>query len=485
MLSDEKQALLAAIVDSSDDAIISKTLDGIITSWNPAAARILGYKEEEALGRHISIIIPAERLHEEDFIINEITNGRRIQHFETVRQTKYQQQLPLLLSISPVRNADGVVIGASTIGRDICAQKEAAEKQGILAAIVKSSDDAIVSKTLKGIITSWNGGAERLFGYTESEAIGQHISLIIPPDRMDEETYIINQIVSGQSVSHFETLRVTKTGQEIPISLTISPVLDGKGKIIGASKIARDISERLRIQREKELLYNEVKLLSKKKDDFIAMTTHELKTPMTSLMGFLQVLQMRVSSEDPNGGFIRRCIKQVDKLSMLINDLLEFSKDQDGKLQIRPAPFDIVSLIAELIEPYKEDRLNKIEFSAADSLMVNADRLRIGQVIINLLSNAVKYSPNGGRIKIKAGAEDGNIFVSVKDEGIGIDQNCLQNLFDQFYRAVKPGYNIPGLGMGLYISRQIVELHGGEINVASEMGKGSTFKFMLPGLPQQ
>jgi len=221
-----KQAMLAAIIASTDDTIISKTTKGMITSWNPAAERLFGYLEKEAIGQHISLIIPEDRLAEETFIISQILKGEKVDHFETVRRKKDGKLVPISLTISPIKDQSGRIIGASKIARDISAQKTAAEKQGVLAAIVDTSDDTIVSKTLDGIITSWNKAAVRMFGYTEAEAIGQHISLIIPPDRLDEETFIISEIRKGNKLAHFQTVRRTKSGEQIPISLSVSPVID-------------------------------------------------------------------------------------------------------------------------------------------------------------------------------------------------------------------------------------------------------------------
>src|SRR6185437_2316202 len=199
-----KQATLAAIIDSSDDAIVSKTLQGIITSWNVAAERLFGYTAAEAVGRHISFIIPPDRLKEEDYIIGKIANGEKVDHFETVRMAKNGNLIPISVTISPITDSKGIIVGASKIARDISERLDIGAQQARLAAIVNSSDDTIVSKTLQGIITSWNTAAERMFGYTAEEAIGKHISLIIPPERLKEEEYIIGQIANGNKVDHFE-----------------------------------------------------------------------------------------------------------------------------------------------------------------------------------------------------------------------------------------------------------------------------------------
>lgn len=479
-VAEERQALLAAIVDYSEDAIISKTLEGKITSWNRAATALFGYHESEAVGQHISLIIPADRLHEENFIINEISQGRRIQHFQTIRKAKSGQEISLSLAISPIKNSEGVIIGASKIARDISRQKEATEKQGMLAAIVNNSDDAIVSKTLEGMITSWNNAAARMFGYTEAEAIGRHISLIIPQERLAEEDYIIGEIKKGHSVSHFETIRVTKNGDFIPISLTVSPILNEEKTIIGASKIARDISEKVAAHEELEQLYRQVKNLSDKKDEFIAMTTHELKTPITSLKGFLQLLQIHTGADGKGRLFVERSIRQVEKLAMLINDLVDFSKLQAGKLGMHFESFDMKVLVEDCLELYATSSTHPFRLNCSGSLEVQADRLRIEQVVDNLVSNAIKYSPEGGSIDITLEGRADAVEVKIKDEGIGINDAVQHKLFSQFFRAVEPGYSIPGLGMGLYITKEIIERHGGSISVESVLGKGSVFSFVLP-----
>ena len=240
--------LLAAIVDSSDEAIISMNLDSIITSWNPSAERLFGHKAEEAVGRNIALIIPPDRRQEEGTILDRLKRGEHVGHFETVRVRKDGSTFDVLLTISPVKDPAGHIIGASRMPRDITQRKEAERTTGLLAAIVDSSDDAIVSKSLDGVISSWNKGAERMFGYTADEAIGQHITLIIPPDRRQEEAMILERLKRGERVDHFETVRVRKDGTPLDISLTISPVRDGEGRVIGASKVARDITEQKRAE---------------------------------------------------------------------------------------------------------------------------------------------------------------------------------------------------------------------------------------------
>jgi PAS domain S-box-containing protein len=248
---------LAKIVDSSDDAIISKDLNGTILSWNAAAERMFGYTAEEAIGRSIRMIIPSDRQSEEDFVIGQIRQGEAVRHFETVRQRKDGSPVPISLTVSPLYDDDGRVIGASKIARDISDRKDADRAIRRLAAVVESSDDAIVAKDLQSTIVSWNRAAERMFGYTAEEAIGRSVRMIIPDDLQAEEDMVLAKIRAGGLVDHYETRRRRKDGSEVLVSLTVSPIVDDSGRVIGASKIARDITEQSRLRaaaREQTLL---------------------------------------------------------------------------------------------------------------------------------------------------------------------------------------------------------------------------------------
>jgi PAS domain S-box-containing protein len=240
----EECELLAAVVESSDDAIIGKSLDGVITAWNRGAANLFGYSPLEAVGKPIQMLLPPERINEEADILERIRNGSRVKHFETVRVRKDATEVHVSVTISPIRERSGEIIGASQIVRDITDRMRAEEARERLAAVVQSSDDAIIGKSLDGTITAWNPGAENMFGYTASEAVGKPIEMLVPPERGNEESEILARIKRGERLEHFETVRLQKDGKRIEVSVTISPIRDRSGAIVGASKIARDISER-------------------------------------------------------------------------------------------------------------------------------------------------------------------------------------------------------------------------------------------------
>lgn len=276
-LASRATSLLAAIVESADDAIISKDLDGIIKSWNTSAERMFGYPVEEAIGQHITIIIPPERRAEEAQIIEQLKRGQRIDHFETVRMRQDGTKLEVSLTISPVLDQDGVVVGASKVARDITDRRQQFRGSRLLAAVVESSDDAIITKNLDGVITSWNGSAQRMFGYTDEEAIGKHITIIIPPDRNDEEKKILEQLRKGQRIEHFETVRMRKDGTTFDISLAISPIRDEQGRVVGASKVARDITERKRVDRALRESEEQLRSLAEGLETQVRVRTQELE----------------------------------------------------------------------------------------------------------------------------------------------------------------------------------------------------------------
>ncbi|WEA01664.1 PAS domain-containing sensor histidine kinase [Mucilaginibacter sp. SJ] len=348
--------------------------------------------------------------------------------------------------------------------------QNADEHSAKLAAIVESSDDAIIGKNLDGIITSWNRGAERIFGYKESDIIGQPILRLIPEDLKHEEPEILSRLRKGEKIDHYETIRQTADGRLIPVSLTISPIRDKEGRVIGVSKIARDISEQKRDEQ--------------RKSDFIGMASHELKTPLTSLSALMQILQHKVKDNaDPFlPHALAKATQQIKRMSSLINGFLNVSRLESGKLEIMPEPFDLSELAAEEAE--------EIRLTAADHMLilnchlavnVLADRQKIGSVISNLLSNAVKYSAKGTHITVTCTAENGQAILSVEDEGTGISPYDLSRIFDRYYRATnEQTKNIAGFGVGLYLSSEIIQRHDGKIWATSERGVGSTFSFSLP-----
>jgi PAS domain S-box-containing protein len=476
----ENTARLSAIVESSNDAIISNKFDGTILSWNGGAEKVFGYNAIEAINNNISLIVPKELQEEETEILVRIKKGELIEHHETTRKTKDGHRVSIALTISPIKDKSGNIIGISNIARDISGQRLAEEKESMLAAIVNSSDDAIISKTLNGIITSWNTAAQKMFGYTEDEVIGKHISIIIPPDRLDEEKLIIQNIRNGVKIDHFETVRHGKDKKDIYISLTVSPIRNKKGEVIGASKVARDITEKVEAEKQRDLYTKKLQELNKYKDEFMAMASHELKTPLTIIKANLDIMLLQ-SPENKSNPFIQKTLYHVNRLDRLMNDLLDISKIQSGRLELNLANFDMTILLREIIQNVQPTTQIQITYNEKEnSLWAHGDMERIGLVINNLLTNAIKYSPGSKIITVESFAENNKITVRISDNGIGIPREDLTNIFSRFYRVSGLSATFAGSGIGLYISSEIINRHGGDIWAESELGHSSTFYFSIP-----
>lgn len=425
----------------------------------------MGFRAQDFIGKHASEVVPPERYESSKLLYERVLAGEQ---FSVDRKGLNGEDYRI--ELVPLRDEANEVYAGLVIALDITDIKQAEEKSAKLAAIVTSSDDAIVSKTLDGIVTSWNASAERIFGYTEKEMIGQPILKIIPPDRVDEEPRILQQLRKGHRVDHFETKRMTKDGRLLDLSLTISPVRDSEGNIIGASKIARDISEKKRDEQ--------------RKNDFISMVSHELKTPLTSLTAIVQLLQAKLGKNTDSfpGDPLKNANKQVKKMADMINGFLNVSRLEAGKMPIVNKEFLLNDLVKEAIEETELTGIeNAIHFHGEEPITVKADRNKIGSVILNLLSNAVKYSSKDSAIGVDCIIADGKARVGVTDRGIGINKNDIERLFERFYRVESEDTRlISGFGIGLYLSAEIVQLHQGHIWAESEPGKGSVFYFTLP-----
>lgn len=348
--------------------------------------------------------------------------------------------------------------------------RAADERSAKLAAIVESSDDAIIGKNLDGIITAWNRGARQIFGYSEDEMVGQSILKLIPENLRHEEPGILARLRKGEKIDHYETVRRTQDGRLINVSLTISPIHNKEGHVTGVSKIARDITE----QKQDE----------QRKNDFIGMASHELKTPLTTLTALIQVLQQRY--KDNSDAFLPQALNkanvQTRKMSSLITGFLNISRLESGKLEISKTEFDLVALIAEQVDEIRLTvALHNFDFHPPGPIPVRADHDKIGSVISNLLSNAVKYSPKGKQVFIRVERKADEVEVSIRDEGMGIRPEDLPQIFDRYYRAgSEHTKHIAGFGVGLYLCAEIIKRHDGRIRAESEKGAGSTFFFTLP-----
>lgn len=356
------------------------------------------------------------------------------------------------------------------------------QAQAYLAAIIASSDDAIISKDLNGTITSWNPSAERIFGYTAEEAIGKHISIIIPAERLSEEDYIIGEIRQGRRVQHFEAIRRAKNGNFVPLSITVSPICDAGGNIIGASKVARDISERVQAAEQ-------IKEASRKKDDFLANMSHELRTPMNAVVGISNLLALSKTLSDKDRQFVATLKTSADHLLNLINDLLDFAKIESGAITLESVEFNLAQELEKVlsvasIKAREKGLALKLHYPTNMHHYFMGDPLRLNQVLANLLSNAVKFTASGSiTVDINGVSEQGRTMVTIRvtDTGIGIAQEHIDAIFEKFMQADESiTRRFGGSGLGLAITRELIELMGGSVTVDSAPGMGATFTVVVP-----
>ena len=475
---DPSTLVLAAVVESSDDAIITQSLDGTIETWNRAAERMFGYTSGEAVGRPISILVPPERLGEEDEAVERIRRGDPVRHFETESIGKHGVRVPVSVTMSPVLTPTGEISGISRIARDLTERRALERNAFHLAAIVNSAEDAIASKDINGIVQTWNGAAERMFGYTAEEMIGHSIRIIIPRDRWHEEDEVLARIRSGRSVDHFETIRQRKDGSLIEISLSVSPIRTTTGAIIGASKIARDITSQRRLMREAEEA-------NRVKDEFLAMLSHELRTPLNAVLGYTRMLREGHLGPDRQERAMETIERNANLLGQLVADVLDVSSIVTGKVRLKVTSCDLTALVqaaTDVVRPSADAKGIELRVDTPETpVQAACDGERMQQVFWNLLSNAVKFTPSG-HISIALQNSGGRAKVTVTDTGVGIPANSLPFIFQRFWQGESTAHRgTGGLGLGLALARHFVELHGGTIQADSEgEGKGATFVVMLP-----
>jgi len=344
-----------------------------------------------------------------------------------------------------------------------------------LAAIVDSTDDAVIGKTLDGTILSWNKGAERIYGYAPDEVVGRPISVLIPADRADELPAILSRIARGERIDHYLTKRVRKDGVVLDISVTISPVQDATGKIVGASAIARDVTAQ----------QYETKEALRIREEFISVAAHELRTPLTTMFARLELVQRRLARNELDPAIVLRDLTLVrqaaDRLKVLIDRLLDISRIRSGQLQVERSSIDIAPMIESVALMISETSARQITVLAPDppeSYRMDVDGLRIEEVVVNLIDNAVKYSPKDTPVDVELRSTPDAIRIAVRDRGPGIEIADRTRIFEPFHRSSSSG--VPGVGLGLHIAKQIVELHGGALNVETPADGGSRFVVTIP-----
>jgi PAS domain S-box-containing protein len=492
-------AHLQQVIEQLPSAVyVCEAPGGVIRLYNQRAAQFwgrapkLGDTDERFWGAFRLFRADGRALPHAETPMAEALHGGSAHDEEVIIERPDGSRLPVRVNIAPLRDPEGHIIGAINAFQDIADVKEL-ESAARLAAIVSSSDDAIISKTLAGIITSWNPGAERLLGWTAQEAVGRHITLIIPQDRLPEEDRVIAQIRRGEPVDHFDTVRLTKDGRLIELSITVSPIRDHTGRIVGASKIARDITERQRLEAERaRLLAGEqdarlrAETLNRAKDQLIATVSHELRTPLNSIFGWARMMQTTDMDETKRARAVNAIVQGAAAQARLVDDLLDFSRIATGRMRLDFDSVDLNAVIEAAVEAVRPavavkaiTLVTALDHSVG-TIMGAADRLQ--QVVWNLVMNAVKFTSSGGRVEVFTRREGGAVSIVVMDTGEGIASDLLPHVFEPFRQGDSSATRAHGgLGLGLALVRQLVELHGGWVRAESPgEGKGSTFTIVLP-----
>jgi PAS domain S-box-containing protein len=511
-------AHMAAIVQSSDDAIISRTVDGKVLSWNKGAERIYGYTEEEMKGKSVSILIPKNQTLELTKLSKKLMKGERIDHLETVRTRKDRKSVNVSISFSPIRDNRGKIVAISTIARDITDQKRAEKvlqmrirQQAVVSEIgihalsgieLSRLMEIAVTKIAKVLNVEYAkvlellpDGKELLLkaGYGWNKDTKVNISKVSAGKNSQAGyTLFSKKPVVVKDLSKEKRFTGPQLLQKHSVRSGMSCIIYGNSMPYGVLGVhtteRRDFTQHdlnfLQAIANVLAMTIERKNLERQKDDFISIASHELKTPVTSIKSFTQVLELRFKKEGNKdaANLLRKMDAQLNKLTNLIGDLLDITKIETGKMKYNNTNFSFDELVEELTEEMQRTTTkHKITVKGKTNAVINGDRERIGQVLTNLLSNAIKYSPHSDKIIIESSVAKRFVKLCVKDFGVGISKEKQQQVFERFFRITGPGRETyPGLGLGLYISSEIIKRQGGEIFVTSNEGVGSTFCFTIP-----
>lgn len=449
---------------------------------NAAYSIRFGGRVEDVLGRSVAEILGEKVWAEIKPYRERVLRGETLDYEVDVERTPgFEQRMHCVLN--PARAADGCVIGYVVAITDITDRKRVAEAHDLLAAIVESSDDAIISMTPDGRVTLWNAGAARLFGYTADEMIGQTISRLSPPP---ERQTLLDGINAGDTVRQYETVWVTKHGGHLDISLSAAGMRDTSGRIIGVTLVVRDISRTKQTEAAMQRSQDALRDADRRKDEFLALLAHELRNPLAPLVNSVELLRP-VAADNPALQRIRGMMdRQLKQLARLVDDLLDVSRISRGRFELQRAPLSVRLAIEAAVEACHSliaARGHHLSVTLSNEpLLVLGDFARLTQVFANLLSNSAKYTDPGGRIEVMLRRDNNDAVVTVADTGIGIPSESLDLVFDMFSQVqAHKEHAGGGLGIGLALVRSLVEMHHGRVKAQSEgPGRGSLFTISLP-----
>ena len=480
--------LLASIVESSDDAIVSKSLDGIIQSWNAGAERLFGHTAHEAVGRHISLVIPPERLAEEDHIIASLKAGERIDHFETERVRADGKRILVSLTISPIKDAAGQVVGASKIARDVTRQRQAEADRQMFVTLVESSTDFIGMCDLAGVPFFVNRAGLAMIGLDDIEQARRTPveSFFFPEDQhriMREFFPMVVEQGHGEIEVRF---RHFKTGEAHWMAYKVLTLPGASGQPIAFATVSQDITERKRLEDDLRRLAADLSEADRRKNEFLAMLAHELRNPLAPISNAARALRFAADG----GGAMRSAAEVVERqaaqMARLVDDLLDMSRITRGKIELRKERIELEPIVHQAVEAaraqYRSMNHELTVTMPARPLYLDADPARLAQIVGNLLNNACKFTDKGGHITLNVAEEDGRAVIRVRDTGIGIASNDLPRLFDMFVQVDSSlERSRDGLGIGLTLVKTLVDMHGGTVDVQSDgVGCGSEFTVRLP-----
>jgi PAS domain S-box-containing protein len=529
---------LAAIVESSDDAIVSKDLNGIVLSWNQAAERMFGYTAVEMIGSSIRRLIPDDRQVEEDTVLASIRAGKRVEHFETIRRARDGRLIPVSLSVSPLRDASGVVIGASKIARDISDRKEAerqaariAERDAFLAEatlmLTQSLDSEHTLRSLAGLAVPYLAD---YCAFDVVDANGQHVraatahvlrekaeiadDLRVSYDDLDaptSPTHVMHSrtpcfiptvtdelLVAGARGDKERLERLRSLGLVsylcVPMvahdrtlgAMTLATAESGRRFSEDELRVANDIASRAAMAIQISQSYQQLRTANRLKDEFLATLSHELRTPLNAVLGYARMLQSGAITKDKVPQALEVIDRNATALAQIVEDVLDVSRIVLGKARMRVEPTDVIDVVQDAVatvQPSADAKGISVTCSfEADAAVVAGDHSRLQQVVWNLLTNAVKFTPRDGAVNVRVALDEAHIRIIVSDTGVGFPASFRPHLFERF-RQAESGTTRPhgGLGLGLSIAQHIVDMHGGTIEAASAgEGKGATFSVVLP-----
>jgi PAS domain S-box-containing protein len=501
-LADSEQRL-AVTLASIGEAVLTTDEKGSVLTMNEVAERLTGCPAAEAIGRPVEDVLVLASEDSASIVpspVRQVLREGRVASRDghTLLVKRDGGRIPIDHSAAPISLADrsaGVVV----VFRDISEQRRLDQERESqdriareLAAIVETSDDAIVSKDLESTIRSWNHGAELMFGYGADEMVGRSIRTIIPEERWSEEDEVLRQLRLGSRVDHFETIRRHKDGRDVHVSLTISPIYSAAGVVIGASKIARDITERRQAEAERARLFerelqarSEIEQASRLKDDFLAVLSHELRTPLNAVMGYAQLLLSGAVPPDGAAHALQAIQRNAQAQARLVESLLDLSRVLAGKLELNAEVLEISAVIALAVDAVMPEAIKKnisLRVVGTEGVRVFADGPRLQQVFWNLLSNAIKFTPARGQVTVDIATTDSEAVIRVSDNGRGMASSLLPFVFDRFKQGeAENSRSRTGLGLGLALVREMVLAHKGTVAAESAgEGLGSTFTVRLP-----